>query len=319
MALFGVSKFGFSKKKKPAQQAGANANEKSSGEAQRGAQMNLESDRAGAQTSAVANEKAAGTSAEAQENADSAVSAHNAPIIPVEAGTIGETGPFDGDTVDINEFDFGDFSSGLLDLGSLKLAVPKDSQVQVEMGEKGPKMLHLVTHYGRLTPIAFAAPSSAGQWEEAADEIAQSMKQSGAEVTFEQGPWGREVVGENKQAVTRVIGAEQPRWMLRVTLAGPAHRADKLAELAREVIARTFVYRGDKPILAGNSLPVTMPASLMQQVQQAMQQRQAQSQQQSPRIADAQQAVREAAGGTKSREHGDDEGVVQPTNEKEQR
>ena len=70
MALFGVSKFGFSKKKKPAQQAGANANEKSSGEAQRDAQLNLESDRAGAQTSAVANEKAAGTSAEAQENAD---------------------------------------------------------------------------------------------------------------------------------------------------------------------------------------------------------------------------------------------------------
>ena len=71
--------------------------------------------------------------------------------------------------------------------------------------------------------------------------------------------------------------------------------------------------------MAGNSLPVTMPASLMQQVQQAMQQRQAQSQQQSPRIADAQQAVREAAGGTKSREHGDNEGVAQPTNEKEQR
>lgn len=151
MALFGVSK-----KKKPAKQAGANANEKSSGEAQRDAQMNLESNRAGAQTSPVAKEKAAGTSAEAQENADSAVSGHGAPIIPVEAGAIGETGPFDGDTVDINEFDFGDFSSGLLDLGSLKLAVPKDSQVQVEMGEKGPKMLHLVTHYGRLTPIAFA-------------------------------------------------------------------------------------------------------------------------------------------------------------------
>lgn len=218
------------------------------------------------------------------------------PSVPGDTSTPGETGPFDGDTVDINEFDFGDFSSGLLDLGSVKFAVPKDSQVQVEMGEKGPKMLHLVTHYGRLTPIAFAAPSSAGQWEEAADEIAESMAQSGAEVRFEQGPWGREVVGEYKQAVTRVIGAEKPRWMLRVTLAGPAQRAEQLAELAREVIARTFVYRGDKPILAGNSLPVTMPSSLMQQIQQAMQQRQAQSQQQSPRVDEAKQALRDAAG-----------------------
>ena len=217
------------------------------------------------------------------------------------SGTVsapGETGPFDGDTVDINEFDFGDFSSGILDLGSIKIAVPKDSQVQVEMGEKGPKMLHLVTHFGRLTPIAFAAPSSAGQWDEAAAEIAQSMKQSGAEVSVEQGPWGTEIVGENKQAITRVIGAEKPRWMLRMTLAGPADRAEKLAELAREVIARTFVYRGEKPILAGNSLPVTMPANLVQQVQQAMQQRQAQSQQQSPRVDEAKESLRNLADGT---------------------
>lgn len=245
------------------------------------------------------------------------------PSVPGDTGVPGETGPFDGDTVDINEFDFGDFSSGLLDLGSVKLAVPKDSQVQVEMGEKGPKMLHLVTHYGRLTPIAFAAPSSAGQWEEAADEIAESMAQSGAEVRFEQGPWGKEVVGENKQAVTRVIGAEKPRWMLRVTLAGPAQRAEQLAELAREVIARTFVYRGDKPILAGNSLPVTMPASLMQQIQQAMQQRQAQSQQQSPRVEEAKQALRDAAGEPADNERGaastDSTSATKPENTKEQR
>lgn len=245
------------------------------------------------------------------------------PAVPGDTSMPGETGPFDGDSVDINEFDFGDFSSGLLDLGSVKLAVPKDSQVQVEMGEKGPKMLHLVTHYGRLTPIAFAAPSSAGQWEEAADEIAESMAQSGAEVRFEQGPWGREVVGENKQAVTRVIGAEKPRWMLRVTLAGPAQRAEQLAELAREVIARTFVYRGDKPILAGNSLPVTMPSSLMQQIQQTMQQRQAQSQQQSPRVDEAKQALRNAAGEPTSNDQGaaspDSTHPVTPDSTEEQR
>lgn len=227
---------------------------------------------------------------------------HVEPVAATNASGVndaaGETGPFDGDTVDINEFDFGDFSAGILDLGSVKIAIPKDSQVQVEMGEKGPKMLHLVTHYGRMTPIAFAAPSSAGQWDEAAEEIAATMKQSGADVSFEHGPWGREVVSEHNQATTRVIGAEKPRWMLRVTLAGPADRAEKLAELAREVIARTFVYRGQQPILAGNSLPVTMPASLMQQVQQAMQQRQAQSQQQSPGVAEASQSLRNIADDT---------------------
>ena len=51
---------------------------------------------------------------------------------PVE----GDTGPFDGDTVNIEEFDFSDFSLGILDLGSMRIPLPKTSQVQVEMGEK---------------------------------------------------------------------------------------------------------------------------------------------------------------------------------------
>ncbi|MDU7600608.1 MAG: DUF3710 domain-containing protein, partial [Corynebacterium sp.] len=186
----------------------------------------------------------------------------------------GQTGPFDGDSVDIETFDFSDFSIGVLDLGSLRIPLPKESQVQVEMGEQGPRMLHIVTKVGRITPVAFAAPRKPGQWAESVEEIKEGMSRDGLTVTTEPGPWGAEVVGKNDNGQVRVIGADGPRWMLRMTLAAPAGMEADLADMAREVAARTFVYRGEDPILAGNALPVIMPEQLVEQVKQAMDQRQ---------------------------------------------
>lgn len=201
------------------------------------------------------------------------------PEVPVEFDTPhhdpvhGDTGPFDGDTVDIADFDFSDFSQGVLDLGSMKIALPRDSQVQVEMGEQGPKMVHIVTKFGRITPVAFAAPSSAGQWAESTEQITQGMIGDGLTADVEQGPWGAEIVGQGEHGIIRVIGVEGPRWMLRMTTTAPHDKADDLRDLAREITARTFVYRGQDPVLAGNSLPVVLPQQLVAQVQQAMEQR----------------------------------------------
>ncbi len=193
------------------------------------------------------------------------------PEVPEEQGPV--TGPFDGDTVAIEEFDFTDFSLGLLNLGSMKIPLPKNSQVQVEMGDAGPKMVHLVTEFGRVTPVAFAAPRSAGQWSESTEQITQGMIGDGLTVDVEQGPWGPEVVGTGEHGAIRVIGVEGPRWMLRMTATAPHDKADGLRDLTREITARTFVYRGQDPVLAGNSLPVVLPQQLVAQVQQAMEQR----------------------------------------------
>lgn len=186
----------------------------------------------------------------------------------------GETGPFDGDSVDITQFDFSDFANGVLNLGSMQLPLPKSSQVQVEMGENGPKMLHIVTTYGRITPVAFAAPKVASQWEESVPELRSQMDNDGLTTHIEQGPWGHEIVGAGaNELAVRMIGVEGPRWLLRFTLMGPADRAANLTTLARELAARTFVYRGDNPILAGNSLPIALPQALVEQIQKNMQER----------------------------------------------
>lgn len=197
-------------------------------------------------------------------------------VIPHDA-VGGETGPFDGDAVNINEFDFTDFSRVTLNLKSMRIPLPSESQVQVEMGETGPKMVHIVTPHGRATPVAFAAPRTGGLWESSSEEIAQGMRSEGMPVEFETGPWGREVVGTGHNGVIRIIGVEGPRWLYRLTLAAPAGREEELKALGRDIVARTFVYRGDEPVLAGNSLPVVLPQQLAAQVQQAVQQRDAQA------------------------------------------
>lgn len=222
----------------------------------------------GAQTPAATSTTSAPATPEAADTAAAEV-----PAAPVHDAVNGASGPFDGDSVDIEEFDFSDFSSGTLNLGSMKVALPKESQVQVEMGEQGPKMLHVVTTVGRITPVAFAAPRTGSQWADASSEIASGMRKEGIEVTVELGPWGPEVVGTNQTGVIRILGVDGPRWMLRMTLAAPADKAEELAVLGREVTARTFVYRGDDPILAGSSLPVALPTQLAQQVQEAVQKR----------------------------------------------
>ncbi len=208
----------------------------------------------------------------------------------------GDMGPFDGDKVAMEEFDFSDFSTNFLDLGSLKVPLPKGSQVQVEMGESGPKMLHVVTTAGRITPVAFAAPRSSGQWAQSVPEIVEGMERDGLPTRLEEGPWGTEVVGENANGTIRIIGIEAPRWMLRLTLAAPKGKDAELATVGRELAARVFVYRGDAPILAGSSLPVTVPAPLVEQLQKAMQEREeAQKQQAEANSPESQRAAYEAA------------------------
>lgn len=222
--------------------------------------------------------------AEAPEPA--AQEATDIPVAPGATGRIehdpinGNIGPFDGDAVEIDDFDFSDFSASVLNLGSMRLPLPKESQVQVEMNDQGPRMLHIVTHHGRITPVAFAAPSSGGQWENAIEEIADGMREQGLPVTFEMGPWGREVIGHGGNGAIRIMGMDGPRWMLRITCVAPTGKEEQLATLAREMAARSFVYRGDDPILAGNSLPVMLPQQLAEQVQEAVQQRAQQPQQQ---------------------------------------
>ncbi|MGJ4086107.1 DUF3710 domain-containing protein [Corynebacterium jeikeium] len=184
-------------------------------------------------------------------------------------------GPFDGDTVNFEDFDFSDFSAGALDLGSMVIPVPRGGGVIVEMGPEGPQMIHLQVDGGRLTPVAFAAPRNGDLWAETIDETVAGMTKDGLEVHLEDGPWGQEICAVAGEGQMRIIGANGPRWMFRMTLAGEKSKAEELALIAREIVARTFIRRGNDPIPAGQALPVLMSPALQEQMEQQLRQMEA--------------------------------------------
>lgn len=186
-------------------------------------------------------------------------------------------GPFDAVDSPPEEHDFSDFAKATVNLGSILLPIPKIGDIQVEMGPKGPTMLHLVTKLGRITPVAFAAPTSGGQWDASVSEIATGLSNDGLKVSIVEGPWGREIHGTRDGVAMAVIGVDGPRWMLRMTMSGPEGSMDELLTVGREVIARTFVNRDDSPVPAGQTLPVTLPAQMAQQIREAYEQRQKQA------------------------------------------
>ena len=135
-------------------------------------------------------------------------------------------GPFDGDTVNFQDFDFSDFAAGALDLGSMLIPVPHGGEVKVDMGPEGPQMIHLEIDGGRITPIAFAAPRNGDLWAESVEETVAGMTKDGLDVHVEDGPWGQEICAVAGEGQMRLIGVNGPRWMFRATLAGEKSKAD---------------------------------------------------------------------------------------------
>lgn len=181
-------------------------------------------------------------------------------------------GPFNGDTVNFQDFDFSDFASGALDLGSMIIPVPHGGRVSVEMGPEGPQMIHLEIDGGRITPVAFAAPRNGDLWGESVEETVAGMTKDGLDVHLEDGPWGQEICAVAGEGQMRLIGVNGPRWMFRATLAGEKSKADELAKIGREIIARTFIRRGSDPFPAGQPLPVQMPQAMADEVQEQLKQ-----------------------------------------------
>ena len=192
-------------------------------------------------------------------------------VQPQQGQPENDFGPFDGDTVNFQDFDFSDFAAGALDLGSMLIPVPHGGEVKVDMGPDGPQMIHLEIDGGRITPIAFAAPRNGDLWAESVEETVAGMTKDGLDVHVEEGPWGQEICAVAGEGQMRLIGVNGPRWMFRATLAGEKSKADELAKIAREIIARTFIRRGNDPIPAGQPLPVLMPQAMADALQEQLQ------------------------------------------------
>ncbi|WP_422207593.1 DUF3710 domain-containing protein, partial [Mycobacterium sp.] len=174
-------------------------------------------------------------------------------------------GPFD-----IEDFDDSTAATeGRLDLGAVLLPLPPEAQLQVELTETGvPSAVWVVTANGRFTVAAYAAPKTGGLWREVAGELAESLRKDGANVTIEDGRWGREVLG-TATGVVRFIGVDGYRWMIRCVVNATAETVDALTEEARNALLDTVIRRGDTPLPVRTPLPVQLPEPMASQLREA--------------------------------------------------
>jgi hypothetical protein len=153
-----------------------------------------------------------------------------------------------------------------IDLGSLLITPEPDRElrIQVDEGSGVVQSVVIAGPDGALELRAFAAPRGGDLWSEARPQIAAEVAQTGGTATERQGPWGTELICQVGQRggdtrVTRVVGINGPRWMLRASLLGaPATKPDD-ALAWEDSIRKVAVHRGSHAMPVGEALPVEMP------------------------------------------------------------
>lgn len=201
-------------------------------------------------------------------------SASNEPEQPVEeqADPQGEeqrtstpAGPYDVD-------DMPPLPEGVqrVDLGSLLIAPTVGNELRLQVDEStGEVQAVLLTGAdGALELRAFAAPRHGDLWSEVRPQIAADMAQRGGVASEQEGRWGPELHcelqrtlsdGRTGTQLSRILGINGPRWMLRATLIGGPARGGEAREKWDAVLSTVAVRRGDHAMPVGEALPLVLP------------------------------------------------------------
>lgn len=156
---------------------------------------------------------------------------------------------------------------GILDFGAYAFVPPVNTQLQIESSEEQNLVVHVLSGQSNITIDAYAAPKTGGQWRFVASELADGLRNQGAKVSIQDGPWGREVIGSAAESVIRFIGVDGPRWMLRAVIVSSPAEAEQSAEIARTMLSNTVVRRGTNPMPARTPIPLVLPMEILEQIQ----------------------------------------------------
>lgn len=157
-----------------------------------------------------------------------------------------------------------------MDLGSLLLPAAEGVELRIQVDEATEQVQNvlLAGEEGAVEVRVFAAPRGGDLWGEIRPRLAADYAQRGGTASEQEGRFGTEVHGRltvktpdgrTGTQVSRVIGVNGPRWMLRATLLGkPAVDAAEAGPW-EDLIAAIAVRRGAQAMPPGAELPVTMP------------------------------------------------------------
>jgi hypothetical protein len=168
-------------------------------------------------------------------------------------------GPFD-------DADAPDDDIQRVDLGSLQVPIVDEVELRLEVNEQGELGQVLLLEGPNVMQIgAFAAPRSAGIWDEVRPEIIESVTGSGGSAVEVEGLYGIELSAQvptgtpGQLAPARFLGIDRPRWFMRALISGPAALDPDAAELLISVLAGTIVVRGTEAMPIRDALPLRLP------------------------------------------------------------
>ena len=156
-----------------------------------------------------------------------------------------------------------------VDLGGLRVPIPPDTEVRVDVSPQGEVVAAtLVQGQSAMQVNVFAAPRRSGIWDEVRDEIAAALRESGGSASDAEGPYGTELHAAvpteapdsgRVLAPARFVGVDGPRWFLRALLTGPAATDTAAAEPLLAALRSCVVVRGGEAMAVRDPLPLRLP------------------------------------------------------------
>ena len=159
-----------------------------------------------------------------------------------------------------------------IDLGALWLPGVDGMQLKMETNGKGGAItsVRVTVDQSSLQVQAFAAPRSAGIWDEIRAEIAESVTKQGGSADDLPGPFGRELLarlpirtseGRTGHRPARFVGTDGPRWFLRGVLTGRAAVDPEAARTLEDMYGDIVVVRGGEARAPRELLPLAAPST----------------------------------------------------------
>jgi hypothetical protein len=175
-------------------------------------------------------------------------------------------GPWDAAEVDVSEAPI-----GRVDLGCVLIpAVPgMELRVETEQATGSITGVTIVLGDSAMQLSAFAAPRTAGIWQDVLGQLRSSLTSQGATSDLVDGEFGPEVTATLGGQQLRFVGVNGPRWFLRGVLQGPAASGGAAAEDLMSVLRGCVVTRDNTPMAPGDPLPLQIAMTDTQPVHES--------------------------------------------------
>lgn len=171
-----------------------------------------------------------------------------------------EHGPWDVDDENVPDYD------EYLDMGAYYLPFLQGIELRVKANRATQQVLGTTITYGSSSVEieAFAAPKTMGLW----DDVRADLVEANKDAKETDGVFGTEltlpvVVKGGRKVVTRIVGVDGPRWMLRGIFSGKAATDPDHAETKalNQLFSNIVVERGEDPLAPRDLIPMHPPVA----------------------------------------------------------